>query len=224
MSCSRLAAVAAVAVSGPALAGIVGSPADFSLMQVGRGYIDIQNPFATGISSASIANPPVGSFLLLGGGVPNVERFLSVLEFDQTTTSSTGHLSIFSFRNEVEVDPFALPQFEYAFAGNRLEFTTDAEGSFLVTGATQGSGGGAIFFYDYADPTSLEIVPIVMDEFLLSKSFGAGSHTIVWGVLADPSGGMGDWEGVASVFVVPAPGAAALLALAGLVAGRRRRG
>lgn len=224
MSCSRLAAVAAVSLSGPALAGIVGSPADVSLMQVGRGYIDVQNPFATGISTASIADPPVGSFLLLGGGIPNVERFLSILEFEQATTSSTGHLAIFSFRNEVEADPFALPQFEFAFAGNRLEFTTDAEGSFLVTGSTQGSGGGAIFFYDYAEPTSIQIVPIVMDEFLFAKSLSAGSHRIAWGVLADPSGGMADWEGVASVFVVPAPGAAALLAVAGLVARRRRRG
>lgn len=223
MNPSRLAAIAAVAVSAPALAGIVGSSLDLSLMQVGRGYIDVQNPFATGVNTASIVDPPVGSFLLLGGGIPNVERFLSVLELDQAGTTASGHFANFSFRNEIETDPFALPQYEYAFAGNRLEFTTDAEGSFLVTGTTQGTGSGAIFFYDYADPTSLQIVPIVMEEFLLAVSLGAGSHTITWGVLTDPSGGMADWEGVASVLVVPAPGAAALLAMAGLIAGGRRR-
>lgn len=223
MSSKIVASSVALLVSAPALADLAGDPLEFTFMQVSRGGLDAQAPFVSGGNHATVPQPPTGSFLLLSGGFPNGDRYLSVLEYLAATTTLTGHLAEFGFRNEVDVDPFASPQFEYAFAGNRLQFTSEAEATFTATGATQGAGSGAVFLYDHADPQGLRIFPIVGDQFLLSASFAAGSHTIVWGVLSDASGGMADWEGVASIFVVPAPGAATAFALAAIALGRRRR-
>ena len=223
MSIRRLAPLAAVAISGTAVAGIVGTPAQITSMQVGRGSIDIQNPFGSGVNTATIANPTVGSILLLGGSIPNVERYLSVLEFASISETGEGIRSRFDFQNEIEVDPFASPEFEYAFAGNRLQFTTETATSFTVAGSVSLSGGGALFVYDYSDPQSLFIMDVPLDVFAYSFSLEAGSHTIAWGVLAEPEGGLAEWEGAASVLVIPAPGAVALLSIAGFVLGRRRR-
>lgn len=223
MRLHRLAPLAAAAITGTTFAGIVSTPADFASMQVGRGFLDVQNPFGSGVNTATIANPPVGSFLLIGSGIPNVERFLSVLEFTEVYATPDGHASRFDFRNEIEVDPFASSAFEFAFAGNRLEFTADAPTSFTVAGSVSIAGGGALFVYDYADPQSLFIMDVPLEAFAYSFTLDAGSHTIAWGVLAEPEGGLAEWEGSASVLVVPAPAAAVLLVMAGLVAGHRRR-
>lgn len=218
-----LAPLAAVAISAPALAGIFGSPPAFTSMQVGRGYIDLQNPFGSGGNTSTITNPPVGSFLLMGGGIPNVERFLSVLDFTSASTTSTGHVATFDFRNELEVDPFSIPEFEYAFAGNRLQFTTEGPATFQFSGPLSVSGGGALFVYDYAHPQDVIIVDESFAMVDVTVVFGAGAHTIAWGVLSSAEGGTADWEGTATLRAVPAPGAAALLGMAGLFAGRRRR-
>lgn len=223
MSSIRLAAFAVATCSSQVFAGLVGGPAQISLMQVGRGHADAPDFFSKAINTVTIADPPVGSFLRLGGGIPAVERFLSILTFESTATISTGYLANFSFRSEVETAPAASTAHDFSFAGNRLGFTALEEGDLTLAGQTQGSGSGSLFFLDYADPTTLHIIPIVSDSFLVSISFSAGDRMFAWGVLNDPAGGMADWEGVASVFVVPAPGAAALLALAGLLVGRRRR-
>lgn len=223
MDLIRLAPLAAVALSATASAGIFGSPPEFTLMQVGRGYLDVQDPFGSGINTASITNPPVGSFLLLGGGIPGVERFLSQLSYSSSETTFNGYLSTFNFRNEVEVDPFSLPESEYAFAGNRLEFTTAGPSTFTVFGDVDLVGGGALFVYDYSNPSSLLIMDVPVEAFGISIELSAGNNTIAWGVLAESEGGLGDWEGSATLLAIPAPGAAALLALAGLIIGHRRR-
>jgi hypothetical protein len=222
MSLSHFAPLAAVAISGSAFAGIVGGSAGIDSMQVGRGYVDFQDPSGGGASTATIANPPVGSLLLLGGGIPNVERFLSVLEFTSAETDSSGSLSTFDFRNELEVDPFEGPEFEFAFAGNRLEFTTAGSADFSFTASLDVSGGGAMFVYNYSTG-ALILVDESYEEVNVTVLFDAGTHTIAWGVLAGTGGGFGDLEGTATLFVVPAPGVAALLAMAGLVLGHRRR-
>jgi hypothetical protein len=222
MSLTRFAPLAAAAISGSAFAGIVGGSASIDFMQVGRGYLDFQDPFEGGSNTATIANPPVGSFLRIGGGIPDVERFLSTLVHNAAGPTAEGFRSTFFFRNEIEVDPFALPEFEHAFAGNRLSFTTSADSVFTASGFVGLSGAAALFF-NYSDPQSLVIMDVPLEEYSISIGLEAGNHTIAWGVLADPSGGMGDWDGSASLLVVPAPGAAALLALAGLVLGHRRR-
>lgn len=224
MALTRLAPLAAVAISGTALAGIFGTPPEFISMQVGRGYVDLLDPFGAGSNTATITSPPVGSFLLLGGGIPGVERFLSVLEFTSAETTAAGHVATFSFRNELDVHPFAGSPSEFAFAGNRLAFSTAGAATFTFHGPLGVSGGGALFVYDYARPQDILIVDESYASVEVTLVLGAGSHTIAWGVLSNPDGGTGDWEGTATLVAVPAPGAATvLLAVAGVTVGRRRR-
>ena len=214
------AALAAASAVAPALAGIIGGTNEITLMQTGSGYIDLNNPGQDSFRDlTSITNPPVGSLLFLGGVIPGVEAFYGRVEFlsvDATTAR-------FGFRNEIEVIPFALPEYEWAFSGNRLSFTTVVPVELALYGELDVDGAGLGFLEVYGDGQNPYVNPFGGD-WGIGLTLAAGTHTIAWGAMSGPSGGFADFEGGITLTLVPAPGAVALLAAAGLVLPRRRRG
>jgi len=216
-----LAASAAATLVASAHAGLVTS-GSFDFMQVGAGYIDVQTFGSELVDLVTVSSPPVGSRIFLGGLIPGVENFYSDLDFD----AASGSMASFSFRSEIEVSPFVLPEYEWAFAGNRLGFTSDVPVEILLDASLFLNGGGVGFFGVYGDGQAPQIFPFPTDRLTYFVTVGPGTHIITWGVMTAPSGGTGMMDGTVTLNFVPAPGAAALLALAG-VAGlgttRRRR-
>lgn len=217
--CAPLAAGLMVA---PAWAGIVGGPNSIDLLQTGSGYVDLDNPGNDSFQDViSVVDPPVGSFLFLDGGIPGVEAFASEIEFT-SITGAFGETARFDFENDITVVPFALPEFEWAFAGNRLQFTTVVPVEVFLFGAVTTAGGGLAFFEIYGDGAGPFINPVSSD-WGVSVVLGAGTHKIAWGAMAGPSGGSAGFDGFVTLTLVPTPGAVALLAAAGVVLPRRRR-
>jgi hypothetical protein len=214
------APLAAAIVVAPAFAGIVGGTNTIDLMQTGSGYIDLENPGQDSFRDlTTIVNPPVGSFLFLGGVIPGVESFYGELGFESINES----VARFEFRNEIEVVPFALPDYEWAFSGNRLVFTTVVPVEIFLLGNLSVAGAGLGFLEVYGDDSPALVNPFG-GEWGVFLTLGAGTHIIAWGAMSGPSGGSADFEGSVTLTLVPAPGAVALLAAAGLVLTRRRRG
>jgi hypothetical protein len=214
------APLAAAIIVTPALAGVTGGSNTIDLMQTGSGYIDLDNPGQDSFEDlTSIINPPVGSFLFLGGVIPGVESFYGELGFESINES----VARFEFRNEIEVVPFALPDYEWAFSGNRLVFTTVVPVEIFLLGNLSVAGAGLGFLEVYGDDSPALVNPFG-GEWGVFLTLGAGTHTIAWGAMSGPSGGSADFEGSVTLTLVPAPGAVALLAAAGLVLTRRRRG
>lgn len=211
-----LAAMAAT----PAFAGIVGGSGSVSLMQTASGYVDIQSGGEFTADLVSIENPTAGSFLFLAGGIPGTERFLGRVEF----AGITGPVARFESRNEMEVDPFALPANDWAFSGNRIRFTTDVPVAVTLLVEVETIGAGAAFLEIYGDGGLVYLSPST-GPWSLDLALDAGTHTIAWGALAGPMGGSASAEGSLSITFIPAPGVLATLAAAWLVGGRvRRRG
>jgi hypothetical protein len=220
MSQRLFAPLAAALLVAPAFAGIVGGTNTIDLMQTGSGYIDLENPGQDSFEDlTSIADPPVGSFLFLGGVIPGVESFFGELEFSSLSESTAR----FDFLNEIEVVPFALPDYEWAFSGNRLLFTTVVPVEVTLFGSLMTSGAGLGFLEIYGDDADPFVNPIG-GEWGVSFTLGAGTHAIAWGAMSGPSGGAAEFAGSMTLTLIPAPGAVALLAAAGLILSRRRRG
>jgi len=210
---------ASLLVVAPASAGILAGSTD--VMLVGAGYIDEQDPSWENLADfATIADPPVGSFISVASGIPAVETFLSYLRFD----GLSGNTAVFVFENTAQAAPFAAGSpYEAAFAGNRLTITSSfgfvitLQGTLLGTGAGRGGfnvlgGGEAPVIFDPAAGT-----------VLYSRTIGAGTQTIGWSALVGPLGGTADFTGTMTVTFIPAPAAVSLLAISGLVGGGRRR-
>ena len=129
---------ASLLVVAPASAGILAGSTD--VMLVGAGYIDEQDPSWENLADiATIADPPVGSFISVASGIPAVETFLSYLRFD----GLSGNTAVFVFENTAQAAPFAAGSpYEAAFAGNRLTITSSfgfvitLQGTLLGTVAT----------------------------------------------------------------------------------------
>lgn len=209
--------LAAMAAS-PAIAGIVGGPGSVSLMQTASGYVDIESGGEFTADLVSIENPAVGSFLFLAGGIPGTERFLGRVEF----ATISGPVARFESRNEMEVDPFALPANDWAFSGNRVRFTTEVPVELTLLVEVETSGAGAAFLEIYGDDAVVYLSPST-GTWSLALSLGAGTHTIAWGAVAGPMGGSASAEGSLSINFIPAPGAFGPLAAAWLLGGRGRR-
>lgn len=224
MNLSLSAPCFAALVAAPAFAGVVGGTGSVDFMQTGIGYVDLEAGTEQFEQLVTLVNPPVGSYLLLGGGIPGVETFFGGIEF----LSVEGPVARFASTNSIEVDPFAFPENEWAFAGNRVQFTTDvpvevnldailnpeSPGGFL-------DGAGVGFLEIYGDSSGPFINP-VSGAWNLKFVLAAGTHTLAWGALCGPAGGSAELDGVLSLTLIPAPGALALLAVAGLVGNRRR--
>lgn len=213
----------AALVAAPAFAGIVGGTGSVDLMQTGVGYVDLQSGSEQFDQLLSRVNPTVGSYLLLAGGIPGVETFFGAIEF----SSMEGPVVRFSSISRLEVVPFAFPENEWAFSGNRVRFTTDVPVEVNLDailnpgppGLVEGSGVG--FLEIYGDSSGPYILPS-SGPWNLNVVLAAGTHTLAWGAMCGPTGGSAELDSVLSLTLVPAPGALALLAVAGLVGNRRR--
>jgi hypothetical protein len=214
-------ALAAIGLSSAsASAGLVGgSNHSIDLMQIASGFVDLADPSASTFTDlTSVAVPPVGSYLNLQGVIPGNRSFLGDLEF----ISCDGVTSVFDFEFAVQSVPFDSTGFEFFFAGGRLDIVSEVEFSVRLDALVGGSGGGLAFLYDYDNEAPHLFFPSSEPvDFILT--FGPGMHRIAWGALVDPTGGEAGIDGSIVFTFVPAPGAVALLALAGFAVSRRRR-
>jgi len=211
-------AAATLMVSSTVSAGILfGGDNSIDLMQVGHRYINTADPGEIEFTDlAQIFSPPVGSSLLLGGSIPGVEAFYS----DLTFTSLVGPTATFEFESDIDIETIP-PEFEISFAGSRLVFNTVVPVLLTLTGTVTSDGSASGFFYLYGTA-----VPVFLfDSVNYSVEIGPGTTAIAWGVLGRDTSPTNDavFAGSLSLTLVPAPGAVALLAAAGLIAGRRRR-
>lgn len=219
MSIRSCAPLLAALAATPAFAGIVGGGVgSIDYMQTGFGYIDLETGSETIDDIVSVDNPTVGAFIFIGGGIPGAGSFLGDLAF----TSIEGPVARFDAVNEVHVDPFGLSDDEWAFSGNRVSFTTTVpvEVNLLVDLNVEGAGLG--FLEIYGDAAGPFLNP-VGGTWGLNFVLDAGTHTLAWGAMSGPDGGVAEMDGFLTLTLVPTPGAFALLAVAGLVGNRRRR-
>lgn len=218
MSRTVFAPLCAALASAPAFAGLVGSPNSIDFMQTGVGYVDLDAGTEAFDDLVTIVDPPVGSLIFLGGSIPDVESFYGAVEF----TSAVGPVARFDSLNEIEVDPFAFPENEWAFSGNRVRFSTivPVEVNLLVDLTL--AGAGLAFLEIYGDTSGPFLNP-VGGTWGLNFTLAAGTHTLAWGAMSGPSGGSSEMDGFLTLTLIPTPGAFALLAVAGLVGNRRRR-
>lgn len=214
--------VAAAAIGLPAAiasAGFVGGSYTFEFMQIASGFIDLENPSSSTFTDfTSIDNPPVGSFLDLQGVIPGTRSFLGSLDF----TSASDTAARFDSEFQAATAPFSSTGFEFFFSGGRIDLTSSVAFSVTLDALIGGSGGGVSFLYVYGGGAPHLFFPS-SEPVSYTIDFGAGSHTIAWGSLVDPTGGSAVLQDSLIFNFVPAPGAVALLAMAGLAAPRRRR-
>jgi hypothetical protein len=213
-------ALAAIGLStASASAGLGGGYSHtFELMQIASGFVDLADPGASSFTDlTSIAVPPLGSFLDLQGIIPGTRSYLGSLDF----TSCDGTTSVFDFEFVAESVSFAPTGFEFFFSGGRLDIVSEVEFSVRLDALVGGNGGGLAFLYDYIGTVPYLFHPSG-DPTDFTVTFAPGSHRIAWGALVDATGGDAAIEGSLIFTFVPAPGAIALLGLAGLAATRRR--
>lgn len=216
------APLAAGLVAIPAWAGVVGGSGSIELMQAGSGYVDLNNPGNDSFQDViSAKEPVVGTFLFLDGGIPGVEAFASEIEFT-SVTGPFGETARFDFENSITVVPFALPKFEWAYAGNRLQFTSILPVEVVLSGFVAVDGGGLSFLEVYGDGAA-PFLNAISGTWGVSVTLDPGTHTIAWGALAGPTGGNAEFDGSLTLTIIPTPGAMVLLAAAGVAVPRRRR-
>lgn len=209
-----------VAIASPALAGIT-FEGSVGQMLIGVGFVDndASDPFDF-TDSALIDNPPVGSYLAMGGWVPGVGTLVSDLKYRERLADRV----VFEFENNLNILDFSSSPFEFAAAGNRVTLTSDTLFVVSLRGTLVGTGAAGAAFNVLSDSLAPVIFtpadsPIVFDVVL-----GPGTYTFGWGAVAAPAGGMSDFAGDISFIAIPAPGTAALLVVAaGMVSARRRR-
>lgn len=215
-------ALALVAIAWPvttASAGLLGSLVDFSAMQVASGFLDEQDPSSSSFTDlVNLEDPAPGDGLDLQGVLPGNRSFLGSLDFTSTTPSAAR----FDFDFAAATIPFNGTAFEFFFSGGRIDLISTVAFSVTLEALVGGSGGGLAFLYDYDDLAPHLFLPS-SDPVSFTIDLEAGTHTIAFGSLVGASGGDADLEGSLTFRFVPAPGAVALLALAGLATVRRRR-
>lgn len=213
----------AALVTAPVFAGVVGGTGSVDFMQTGVGYVDLEAGSEQFNQLVTLMSPPVGSYLVLGSGIPSVGTFFGQLEF----TSVEGPVARFFSNSRLTVQPFAFPENEWAFTGHRVQFTTDVPVAVnfeaVLNPEPPGflANAGVGFLEIYGDSSGPFINPI-SGAWNLNFVLEAGTHTLAWGAMCGPTGGSAELQGMISLTLVPAPGALALLAVAGLVGNRRR--
>ena len=218
---AALGASTALALASPALAGLVTGTTDIQAMYAGFGFADAEAPDPFGfVDVATIADPVVGSLVLLGGSIPGTGSFSSRLEyaFDEGE-------DVFNFTAGLLAAPFTGTPFEYAVAGSRLDVTTETFLRISLRGLLSGSGAGRGYLNLFGDGSPVTLIAPSADEIAIDLIVGPGAYIILWGSIVGPLGGSAEFEGTLTLTSVPAPGSAALLVAAGLLTGiRRRRG
>lgn len=223
---AALAAATSILVgAGFAHAGFTGFEVAIDAMDSVNGFIDLDDPSVTEYADLiEIPNPPAGSFIEVGSGIPGVGEFVSGLIYG----SNNAGTALFTFAAETAVAPFADNPFglDLAISAHQVIFTSEVEVVVSLIGSmAPGSTETAHGFLDVVEngiPSGTDFSPMdnpILEEIVL----GPGTHSVAFGVAVSPEGGFGAIAGTIAFTAVPAPGAVALLGLAGLVAGRRRR-
>jgi hypothetical protein len=215
-SCALPLAAASLGLAAFAQAGVVSG--EVQRMEAGAGFLDLDFPMPDPFFDlASIVTPPVGSFILVEESIPDIRAYRSRLGF----MSIDGVDANFDFENSMTLSPWHLGDYEFAFAANRLAFTSDLGVIVTLTGDLATSGTGYGFFEVGGDLAGL----VTFGESMVSYSvaLGPGAQVISWGSLVGNAGGFADFEGTVTLTLVPGPGSFALFVAAGAVARRRRR-
>lgn len=209
-------ATAMLALATPVHAGVVFG--QVNRMEGGAGLIDLDfsvpDPF---LDIATINTPAIGSYLLVEATVPDISAYTSGLEF----TTVSGADAVFSFSNGRQLTPWHLGEYEFAFAANRLAFTSTYGVIVTLRGnlSTVGTGYG---FFDVGGDVQ-DIITFGSSPVEFETTLGAGSQVISWGSIVGNAGGSAMFTGTLTLTLVPGPGSLALFAASGLVARRRRR-
>ena len=175
-----------------------------------------QLPMAVASAADSQGGPGSANASLSGSRVMN-----GVLASGSTVASASGFSDGGSGASGVS-------EFEFSFTlSGDADFVLDWEfmgGGLLVTGVSEvslvGPGNAVIFFQDHGTFGTI--------SGQASGMLGAGAYTLHAMSMSSASGGASGGEGADASFsigfsVVPAPGAGALLGLAGVIGVRRRR-
>ncbi|MBM4105150.1 MAG: hypothetical protein FJ257_02420 [Phycisphaerae bacterium] len=203
-------------------AGFEVAPLTFTEMIGGGGIVDFGDPFATGDAEFIIIDDPVpGTFIDMWFGVSGQGVFGS----DTTFGSFNDGVALFHFQHSLNVGFFGDdPDADFAFAGARLTFTALApiEVTLIASLGATPTGFGFLEVYGDGDPDG-EIFTTADNPIFVQFVVGPGTYDLGWGAGVINAGGNAALSGTLAFRVVPAPGAIALLALAGLAASRRRR-
>jgi hypothetical protein len=218
-SCLAFALGATALPASNALAALTSGTYAVDSMQIASGFLDLDDPSSSTFTDLnSIDLPPVASFLVMLGVVPETRSFFGSLDF----TSAGSTTASFDLDFQATTVPFSTSDLELFFSGGRIELTSSVPFSVTLDALVGGSGGGLAFLYDYNVLEPNLLFPSG-EPASLTLDLAAGSHTIAFGALVDSNGGNADLEGSLTFNFVPSPGAVALLAVAGLSASRRRR-
>lgn len=224
-----LAAAATLGTASVASAGMffgdggVSGTGNIDQMMVGLGYFDFIGGGAFDFVDAfALEDPPVESELAIYSSIPGVETAGASLAW----TTRNGPTAVFLSESLLQLESDVPDQFEGAFAGQRLSFTSDVDVLVNLTGVLSLSGDAIGFFYVYQEGF-YEPVVFTGDVAQHTVLLTAGTNKIAWGVLgAIGDGGemaSADMEAVVTLTLVPSPSAVCLLATAGLVGVRGRR-
>jgi hypothetical protein len=219
---SACAAIAAALVTaGATQAGLDGSGISFTQMMVGGGYVDFENPEGGYADFLVQADPLPGSHLDASASHPDFGSLAAGISFG----SFNNGVALFSFWSDLDAVPFGdLPYADIAFAGSRISFTTTVPVLVTLIGSVQATETGVGFFELYADDDiDGEFFTPGDNPVVFQLELGPGSYDLAMGAAVLALGGFGSFEGTLAISVIPAPGAAALLGAAGLLARRRRR-
>lgn len=187
-------------------------------MQAGAGFLDLDHPVPDPFADlVTIASPPVLSHLRIEEMVPDIRSYHSELAF----FSIDGPVATFGFDDAIVLAPWHLGEYEFAFAGSRLAFTSELGVIVTLTGELVASGTGYGFFDVGGDLEGL----VTFGESMVSytTTLGPGLQTIAWGSIVGNAGGYAGFEGTVTLTLIPGPGSLALFAAAGAIARRRRR-
>ena len=219
------AAAALLGAAGSATAGFTGFDVTIDEMESVNGYVDFDSPFGEEYAELiEIGDPPAGSFIEFSSGIPDVGEFASNIIFG----SNNAGTAMFTFTAMLDVASFADNPFglDLALSGHRVTFTSEVDVIVtLLASVDPGTSDNAYGFLEvYGDdvPTGTFYSPgdnPIAEQFVLE----AGTSSVAFGAAVGPDGGFGGFYGTIAFTAVPAPGAVALLGLAGIVARRRRR-
>ncbi|MHC4833260.1 MAG: hypothetical protein ACYTFH_05090 [Planctomycetota bacterium] len=219
------AAATLLGVAGSAIGGFADFDVTIDEMESVNGFVDFDNPFDEEYAELiEIGDPPAGSYIEFASGIPDVGEFASNIVFG----SNNAGTAMFTFTAMLDVASFADNPFglDLAVSGHRVTFTSEVDVIVtLLASVDPGTSDNAYGFLEvYGDgvPEGTFFSPgdnPIAEEFVLQ----AGTSSVAFGAAVGPDGGFGGFNGTIAFTAVPAPGAVALLGIAGLLARRRRR-
>ena len=246
-----ISATALVVTATAGLNASVHADVVYDVADLGFGYVNTSTPESLlETMTTSLDNdidwdtPQPGVFSnMIGGSIPSQGSWIAGMSYD----SMVGAKSTFTFNTQIAANAFSPgvggvtgSNYSVAAASVTLNNTQQISVSWHSTAFTASGAGDAFISIclmppdpvgdDPEQPSSMVYFQRFsassgpLDITMLLEAIGTGSaYVIGWGSGSGMAGGIASFDGEFTVTTVPAPGAAALIGLAGLVATRRRR-